>query len=241
MQRISKIKWRDIDEARLRREVKNYNAKINRILKKDPGAVEYLPAKKSITAEREKAKSGTRKEFEFQSKWTRAFTEKGAEKNVKGAAGVNITQYELKYAKELLRRENIKKGLKARESDERIRKGFGDPDKDFARRQRKLNIDVKTPKDFDKFVAALEKRLASSYTQESLDMFKANYMKAVRTIGPYGDGILNLLKDADPLTIFNAVQKDPTLAIKEYYTPEEVALIAAYQEGEWFKILNQAR
>lgn len=241
MQRISKIKWRDIDEARLKREVKNYNTKINRVLKKDPGAVEYLPTKKSIAAEREKAKSGTRKEFEFQSKWTRAFTEKGGEKLVTNQLGAKVTASELKYAKELVRRENIKKGLKRSKSDERIRKGFGDPDKAFETRKRNLMFEAKTQKEFDVFVAALEKRMSSSYTQKSLELFKQNYLKGVRNIGLYGVELLQLLKEADPLTIFNAVQANPDLAIKEYYSPEERVIIANYQEGQWFKIIPPNR
>ena len=96
MSRRSRIRWNKSDEKELARLVKNYNAKINRILKKDPQMKEYLPerARKNEL----KARIETRSELKKEMNSLKRFLKRGSEELVfndfEGKERLGITKYE---------------------------------------------------------------------------------------------------------------------------------------------------
>lgn len=96
MSRRSRIRWSSSDEKELARLVKNYNAKINRITKKDPNMSEFLPDRVSKRA----IKSGitTRSDLKREMKSLERFLKKGSEEvifnNLEGEDRFGITKYE---------------------------------------------------------------------------------------------------------------------------------------------------
>lgn len=77
MPKFSKIKWRDKDKELLKKTVKNFNAKINRLLKKNPYAESYLPEKVSYSKLKQDLQY--RKDFNKMIKSLQRFSRKGAE------------------------------------------------------------------------------------------------------------------------------------------------------------------
>ena len=75
-----KIRWSEADDKEFKRVVKNYNAKINRLAKKDPKNAKSLPAKitsKDITQLKELI--GNRQEFNRELNSLKRFSNKGSE------------------------------------------------------------------------------------------------------------------------------------------------------------------
>lgn len=77
MSKLYNIRWSDADNKELRRVVKNYNAKISRLEKKNPQLKNALPEKTSVKAMRELI--ATRNDLNRELNSLRRFSKKGAE------------------------------------------------------------------------------------------------------------------------------------------------------------------
>lgn len=75
-----KIRWREQDNSNLRKAVKNYNAKISRLEKKDPAIAGKLPERVTMKEMREIIK--TRNDLKREINSLRRFTQRGAEELV---------------------------------------------------------------------------------------------------------------------------------------------------------------
>ena len=91
MPRYHKIKWRESDEKELRRVVRNFNAKIKRIEKKNPQVKDYLPKfydeKKekftdTLSVNQLKSLINTRQDLKRELNALKRFSKKGAEEIV---------------------------------------------------------------------------------------------------------------------------------------------------------------
>ena len=71
------IRWREADEKELRRVVKNFNAKITRLAKKDPKNAAALPER--VSAAELRAMIKTRQDLQRELNALRRFSQKGAE------------------------------------------------------------------------------------------------------------------------------------------------------------------
>lgn len=80
MSREYNIKWRPGDEAELRRVVKNFNAKIARVAKKNPEMEKALPDR--VSAKELRSMIKTRADFNRELNMLKRFSKKGAEKLV---------------------------------------------------------------------------------------------------------------------------------------------------------------
>lgn len=215
----NKIRWSNKDENELKREVRNFNARIDRALKNNPEAT-YLPEKKSIKTERTKAQQNSRRDFKQQIKWLDKARAENL-KEVKTASGIRTSQFELARLKELTRRENIKKANKRKSDKTEYLKGLDDPEKIKEFKPTKFNIESKTPMEFSKWANALEKRMSSKYTEESLDLFYSNYIKGTYELGIYGEYIRLLADDMSNEDLFKLSQEHQDLFINFMYEPQE--------------------
>lgn len=78
MSRGSQIRWRESDKSQLRKAVRNYNDKINRIVKKDPTLAGLMPARVKVSDL--SAGINTRAEYNQWMKRLTSFTKRGGEK-----------------------------------------------------------------------------------------------------------------------------------------------------------------
>lgn len=93
MSRYHRINWRDSDTKELKRVVKNYNAKINRLAKKNPQIENVLPEKVSVGQLKELI--NTRQDLKRELNALKRFSKRGAEEIVI----VPGTDYNLKITK----------------------------------------------------------------------------------------------------------------------------------------------
>lgn len=96
MPRRSRIRWTESDEKELARLIRNYNAKINRVIKKDPQMKEYLPTR--VKKNELKAKIETRSDLKKEMNSLKRFLKRGSEELVfnkyEGSERLGITKYE---------------------------------------------------------------------------------------------------------------------------------------------------
>lgn len=90
MAKQHKIKWREQDSKEIERVVKNFNAKISRLAKKEPSIKNILPEK--IKLKEFKSLINTRQDLKRELKSLKRFSQKGAEKIVV----IPDTEYNLK-------------------------------------------------------------------------------------------------------------------------------------------------
>ena len=93
MSKQNRINWRDSDKQELKRAVKNFNAKIKRLEKKNPSNKNVLPEKVSVAQMQELI--NTRQDLNREINALKRFTKRGAEEIV----DVPGTDYNLKITK----------------------------------------------------------------------------------------------------------------------------------------------
>ena len=93
MSRKYNIRWREADEKELQRVVKNYNAKLSRLAKKNPEMKNALPDRVSAAQLRDMIE--TRQDLNRELNSLRRFSQKGAEELVE----VPDNDYNLKITK----------------------------------------------------------------------------------------------------------------------------------------------
>ena len=97
MPKKHKIRWRDSDVEQLAKKVKNYNAKLAYILKKNPEAAEWLPEK--VTMKEIRKTIGTRRDYDRTIKRLESFTQRKAETPITNVLGEKRTIWEINWAK----------------------------------------------------------------------------------------------------------------------------------------------
>lgn len=116
MPRYHKIKWRESDSKELKRVVRNYNAKITRLAKKNPQIENVLPEKVSVAQMKELI--NTRQDLKRELNALKRFSKRGAEEIVI----VPNTDYNLKITKwqktEMNRRIGVINRKRAKRLDE---------------------------------------------------------------------------------------------------------------------------
>ena len=92
---MAKMKWRESDVDLLRKEVRNFNRKIDRLAKKGvPEVVAALPPKLSMKTARQNISS--RADYNRLMKQIGRFTERGSEQIIRTRAGVQAPKFEIK-------------------------------------------------------------------------------------------------------------------------------------------------
>lgn len=104
---MSNIRWRDKDKTELKRVIKNFNAKIDRQIKKDPKNQRIMPEKVKFS-DLEKFIE-TRNDYKSEIEMMKRFTKRGAEKPVDIPTGVTMvttTQWQKSEMERMTRKAN---------------------------------------------------------------------------------------------------------------------------------------
>lgn len=197
MARRSNIRWREADEKELRRVVKNFNAKITRLEKKDPKNSAALPERVSAAQLRDMIE--TRQDLNRELNALRRFSERGAEEIVT-VPGSDYTLTLTKWQKkEMTRREVIVNQVRKRQR-ERVANiemtsrgeslGYRKGDIGMGKAERVALEPVKafTPsmnrRDLNKRFSQLRKESQSNYWARRNEVMRENYIRTIETNFP---------------------------------------------------------
>lgn len=217
------IKWRESDEKELERITKNFNAKIERNLKKHPELKDILPDK--VTKRDLKSEITTRQEFKKEINSLNRFLKRGAEKTITSKTGVTVTKWERKEigikVAGINRQRTIER--KAAENTEALTRGKpvglkrGEMGNVRTQELKKKKFDfnkIKPGKEWEKFVESVEKQSKPSYNREKAERYKQNYIQAlVNNLGDLADDLID------------TIQQIPAKLVVETYYADEQAFI----------------
>jgi len=218
----SKIRIRSTDIKSLERTVKNFNAKIARELKKDSSLIEYLPEKRSIKEEKALLKEMSRSEFNYNLKAMQRAKGKEAFKTIDTQLGVKTTIYEKKLVMDMVRRENIKAGIKRNKTKDNYLKGISDEESKYQKEKKTFDINTVTPDEFKEKKLSMQKRLSSKYAREMLELYKTNYLIGLNNVIGFSPDILRDLVNMPASKLDYLRKKYPELAISYLYGHEAV-------------------
>lgn len=235
------IRWRETDAQRLARDVKNFNAKIARTLKKEPEAAAYLPARQSVREIKARITAGemTRKDINRTFKSMERFTRKGAEAQaVMAGKPLPLTKWE---KREIQINVNVINKKRAAERDKL-------PEKMNAESTGSLRLNGLTPINVDYadltpgrgkelLVKSLETQRMDNYMETVKQGYKDNYLNAIaKNLGTAGQRLFDLVSGLTPQQVYEGYYSDPIMTIQFTSDPLEQESIteAAMQHWEWY-------
>lgn len=223
-----KIRWRDKDKSEIDRLIKNFNAKITRLLKKgfNPSTLPNKVSKKELM---ERIK--TRKDFNIEVNSLLRFSKRGAEKLKTNKAGVTKTKWEfndLSYRKKRINLRNKRELKKYYETQ--VNEG-GEPI-GFNRYQLMMSegesvllpieteIENVTERNWNNFIKKLHRQGSENYLDELNELYKTNYIKALLENGFDLDFIKEIDKNSSD-TFIKMLREDVFGDISFVYDPIE--------------------
>jgi hypothetical protein len=233
------MRWRKKDESTLRKKVKNYNSKINRLKKKGYDET-LLPEKLNFKELRENLND--RRLFNNQVKIMDAMTKRGSEQTVKSDRGLVLPKFTIEEVKIKLSDINRERRKRKKEYEG---KGFTDRNKKIPNTEQVKNS-MNTKELKNKYFKFKNK------SKNDFEMFK-------RTLNEYGDTVGQRNKDyrrnyyysifsnytkeqsADIINVLE--QLDNNTLVDKYYTDRNMDIKYNYEKSnndKRFKVLKDA-
>ena len=218
---MANIRWREQDVDLLRREIRNYNRKIDRLMKTGaPEVKAALPPKMSLKTARSQIK--TRSEFNATIKSIKRLTARGSEQLIKTRGGVTAPKFEIKEIEARVR------SINARRKQQLSRLGTIEPGNiPMMGRIREANLQPKKPvgkirpEDWEEYKRSVLKQSDKLYSQRMAAQYKANYLKGLEELFSTEE-ITDIRKKIDKYTDEEFVEmslSDDVLYVQFYSDP----------------------
>lgn len=184
MPRQYNIRWRQVDEQKLQRAVRNYNAKRRRLINIDPRNEEILPSR--ITRKELKENIFTRQDFNRAISSLQRFSIRGSEQ-ILNINGTRITKYEYGELKRNIRRINRIREKNLDNLNNEILKSRGEPlnytvgmsdIRMLEYKPRNINLNNKSPKELRNYLDLIYRQATDNYYHEKNETYKENYLTA---------------------------------------------------------------
>lgn len=243
------IRYTKKDEINLKKLVRNYNNKINRLNKKGFDT-NFIPQKLKLKDERKLIKSGERIDFKDRIKYYESFLKRGSENLVKSNRGLVLPKYEIDQVNIMLKKINrIRRKTKKLYKEEPLtdrNKNINQANKSLLKnlsinelKDKKFSFKNKSKKDYEKF----KKSLAEYYeTQEERNKkYRDNYYKALENVfsEDQSNKIKNVLDKLETDVIINKYYTDINMDIDFVYEPSEQNLLFKETLNAWKKELKK--
>lgn len=217
MARTGRIKWTRGDAKKVANLVRQFNAKITRISKKNPSIAKALPERMNSQAIQQMYSQLTRKDFNRWVASTMRFLGKGAEEVVKTKVGVTTTRWQLNEIRYNLNAINAERRKRMERLQPSTRKGTMGAIQELELTPRRNLSQTIPQKYWEKYVSGIEKQVLSSYIVDKMKLYKENYKKA--TLNELGnqEELLALVDSIPASTLAEAYASDPDLQIGYIY------------------------
>lgn len=213
-------KWRSVDEARLKRLVKNFNAKIRRIEKNRPEIAALQPPKENLKALRETLKGMSRVDINYQFKKMENYLKKGAELPYTTKQGVNTTVWEKKEIDRAVRTINARNKALIQKYEPSTTKGTMGTIERNNLQPRKNRVNTIQPKDYNRYVSNLFKQVMQNDAGRN-ERYKENFLKAVENIMGENSKLYQVVKNMDSGLLTKYYYTEPLLQLTFVYDPKD--------------------
>lgn len=239
MPRQSTIRWRESDRQNLNKEVRRFNAKLDRLARANPGIIESLPERLSVR--KIKGEVSTRAELNRTYRSIDRFFKPGAADTITSEQGITITKYEKREIGIKVGIINRNRTIERKGADVSTEKGTMGSIKSQNLQPKSFNFDrIRPGKEWDKFVESVEKQSKASYQKDKMEKYKENYLKTVKdNLGKKGDRLYDLIKGMDAKTLYEHYYDDPVLQIQFISDPIPSDVIAEEAETRWTDLLAE--
>ena len=217
MARTGRIKWTRGDAKKVANLVRQFNAKITRITKKNPSIANALPARMNSQAIQQMYSQLTRKDFNRWVASTMRFLRKGAEEVVKTKAGVTTTLWQLNEIRYNLNAINAERRKRMERLQPSTRKGTMGSIQELELTPRRNMIQTIPAEYWEKYVGGIERQVLSSYIGDKMKLYKENYKKAILNELGNQEELLELVDKIQAATLAEAYAYDPDLQIRYIY------------------------
>ena len=227
------IKWRDTDEEKLSRAVRNYNRKLDRLAKTNPFLADMLPDR--LSKRELKNRIMTRNDFNRIVRSAERFSKKGAEQLVTNEVGFTVTKYEKREVAyklaavnrrraELMNRYSAMEIINQGKRTGRTRGEFP-AQRLMELRPKKFNWARMTRQHYEEFIKTLNKQSFDRYISESNENYKKNYIKALRSVfGKSQEGLVAKVMALSADEVIERYYADQNASIDFPYDPIELEL-----------------
>lgn len=213
-------KWRSVDEARLKRLVKNFNAKIRRIEKNRPEIAALQPPKENLKALRETLKGMSRVDINYQFKKMENYLKKGAELPYTTKQGVNTTVWEKKEIDRAVRTINARNKALIQKYEPSTTKGTMGTIERNNLQSRKNRVNTIQPKDYNRYVSNLFKQVMQNDAGRN-ERYKENFLRAVENIMGENSKLYQVVKNTDSALLTKYYYTEPLLQLTFVYDPKD--------------------
>jgi hypothetical protein len=215
----------------LSKAVQQFNAKRTREIKKNPALEHVLPKKLNVKELTQSIE--TRNDFKNQLKSIQKFKEKDATKIEEYENGLTLTKWERQKVQHEVnvinqRREQERKKAEQYEATSRgkpigLKRGEMGSARMNEFNPKKFNPNkIRAGKEWEMFKESAAKQFKENYTNEKLEAFKQNYIKALGNIfGSRVDNVINTIKNMDSDRWYKVTLTEQEASIDYIYDPHE--------------------
>lgn len=215
------MKYSKANNSEMSKVVKNFNAKIDRLIKKGYDST-ILPGKIKVSSLKQQIVN--KRDYNRIVNLYRAFSKKGAESIKSNKYGVKYTLWEKNKLKNEIKRLNYQRQKKLEKANPTTNKGTMGSIKERNLNPKKVNLqNITTQKGFRNVLSGIEKQLSPSYASERAATYKSNYIQAWYVVfGLEGLDILERITKIPDDIIYNLFYEDPRFQIDFIYDPYEL-------------------
>lgn len=237
MARTGRIKWTRGDAQKVANLVRQFNAKITRITKKNPSIANTLPERMNSQAIQKMYSQLTRKDFNRWIASTMRFLRKGAEEVVKTKAGVTTTRWQLNEIRYNLNAINAERRKRMERLEPSTTKGTMGAIKELELQPRR-NMSQNIPTQYwERYVRGIEKQVLSSYVSNRAEQYKRNYLTAMREALGEQPELESIIARIPAETVAEAYAQDPDLSIDYLYYEHEIEEAVQNLKEKWSRFL----
>lgn len=222
MARSSRIRWTKNDARTVVNLVRQFNAKITRVSRRNPSLAGIQPERINSQAIQEMLKQMTRRDFNRWLGRTRRYLEKGAELPYTTKQGVDTTVWQFRETTNDFRSINAKRRAELKRLNPSTITGTMGAIEQLQLRPRKNTIQEVLPKDWKTFIANIERQTYSREREIKSSRYQQNYIQAIRNEMGYQPELEDLVRQIDPMDLYDLYAANPLVQIDFVYAPEEI-------------------
>lgn len=216
---MANIRWCKQDITTLSKAVRNFNAKIKRVTAKNPYIADIQPQKLSLKQLRQDIQ--TRQDFKRVLTDIQSYSIRGAENPYITKKGVNITNYEKEKIDRQFKLINKARKAEIRKYQPSEYRGTKQLIETENLKPLQNTIERVLPRDWAKFTQNLEKQVISGYTKAKQELYKSNYIQAIRNNLGGNSRLINIIQRIPADLLTELLFKNPILHIDFIYSPED--------------------
>ena len=245
MSREYNIRWRESDTRELQRVIKNFNAKLYRIQKKDPTAEAYLPPKLSYTKVKNEIVS--RKDYNNLIKSLQRFSQKGAEMPITSKRGATATKWDvqefnIKQRVENIRRKNELKRIQEKEITSRgkptgVKRAEMGTIKEVELKPSRKRFDNLSQREWAKAKESIDRNLNDFKNTQQMQKMKDNYIKGLTEAG-FSENLISTVEKIPLKEFKDKVVTDTEASFDFIYDPQEVQIKESALTEMWGGVLD---